>query len=84
MSEFFSPRAIGFPRVLASLGLGQSEVFLLKCLVAAGQEHVLRSESIESGFGVFYADEFVEELRKLIRMLTEIEWFYDCIGGIIG
>ncbi|XXG85906.1 hypothetical protein AAC387_Pa11g0905 [Persea americana] len=82
--EFFSTRATGASRVLASLDVGCSELFLLKCLVAAGQEHVLRSESLESGFGVFYADEFGQELGKLIRTLGEIERFYDCIGGIIG
>lgn len=84
MREFFSTRATGASRVLASLEVGCSELFLLKCLVAAGQEHVLRSESLESGFGVFYADEFGQELGKLIRTLGEIERFYDCIGGIIG
>ncbi|OMO50056.1 hypothetical protein CCACVL1_30665 [Corchorus capsularis] len=36
----------GFERVLGSLGLGLNASFLIKCLIAAGQEHVL-----DMGFG---------------------------------
>ncbi|XP_073009831.1 UTP--glucose-1-phosphate uridylyltransferase 3, chloroplastic [Typha latifolia] len=106
--------------------LEPSEVFLIKCLVAAGQEHVLGSEvdwggggagegrkedggalksalyaladmienwSFEGhGVGVAVGDDGVggmgigelEMLRKLLKVLGEIEQFYDCIGGIIG
>ncbi|XP_058110341.1 UTP--glucose-1-phosphate uridylyltransferase 3, chloroplastic isoform X2 [Magnolia sinica] len=68
-------------RVFSLLGLERAELFLLKCLVAAGQEHVL-----ESAYGAFYGDgeSSLAELRKLVQILGEIEWFYDCIGGVIG
>lgn len=116
----------GFERVLGSLGLGLNEVFLVKCLVAAGQHHVLdmgfgfaeregdgvRSsvktalyalvEMIEKwdvinggsgggreGFaksqnGCVLVDEESEDLKKLLKLLGEVEEFYDCIGGIVG
>ncbi|XP_022746783.1 UTP--glucose-1-phosphate uridylyltransferase 3, chloroplastic-like isoform X2 [Durio zibethinus] len=113
----------GFERVLGSLGLGLNELFLVKCLVAAGQDHVfdmgfgereedgLRSsvktalyalvEMIEKwdvnnggsggkeGFaksqkGSVLVDEESGDLKKLLKILGEIEEFYDCIGGIIG
>ncbi|XVF24165.1 hypothetical protein REPUB_Repub13aG0103800 [Reevesia pubescens] len=115
----------GFERVFGSPGLGLNELFLLKCLVAAGQGHVLdmgfgfeererdgvRSsvktalyalvEMIEKldvnnggnggrqGFvktqnGSVLVAEESEDLKKLLKILGEIEKFYDCIGGIIG
>lgn len=90
------------------------EVFLLKCLVVAGQEHVLGFEfdwgrrveagdelrkalyalgnmiekwSSQNGGGtqtedVDMAD--MEMLKRLLKLLGEMEQFYDCIGGIIG
>ncbi|XP_057980825.1 UTP--glucose-1-phosphate uridylyltransferase 3, chloroplastic isoform X2 [Malania oleifera] len=39
--DFFGGYRKGFARVLAPLGLDSYELFLLKCVVAAGQEHVL-------------------------------------------
>ncbi|KAF3330620.1 UDP-sugar [Carex littledalei] len=90
------------------------EVFLLKCLVVAGQEHVLGFEfdwgrRVDAGDELrkaFYAlgnmiekwslhnggedqTEVVdmaemEMLNKLLKLLGEMEQFYDCIGGIIG
>ncbi|XP_020114095.1 UTP--glucose-1-phosphate uridylyltransferase 3, chloroplastic [Ananas comosus] len=99
------------------------EVYLLKCLVAAGQGHVLGSELdwgggggggdrvegsalrsalytladlvekwslhghasgiVDDGVGGLGVGE-MELLRKLLKILGEIEQFYDCIGGIIG
>ncbi|KAL5710087.1 UTP--glucose-1-phosphate uridylyltransferase 3 [Ranunculus cassubicifolius] len=94
-------------RVLRLVKLEAYELYLLKSLVAAGQEHVLNSEfEFESKKGnlrsVFYGladmienwdrigseekddDEVVKPLRKLLRILRDVEQFYDCIGGIIG
>ncbi|CAL0327916.1 unnamed protein product [Lupinus luteus] len=118
-------RGNAFSRVLATVDLCREEVFLLKCLVAAGQQHVLEiggngfdsssssssssssvsslksalyslAEMIENwdshnrngGFrnkmGMALGDEEIRELKKLLASLSEIERFYDCIGGIIG
>lgn len=41
VKSFFYSRHSGFSRFLGVLNLDKFEVFLLKCLVAAGQEHVL-------------------------------------------
>ncbi|XP_031109281.1 UTP--glucose-1-phosphate uridylyltransferase 3, chloroplastic [Ipomoea triloba] len=41
VKSFFYSRHSGFSRFLGALNLDKYEVFLLKCLVAAGQEHVL-------------------------------------------
>ncbi|KAL6003201.1 hypothetical protein ACLOJK_023424 [Asimina triloba] len=68
-------------RFFSSHGMGPYEMFLLKCLVAAGQEHVL-----EGVYGVLIGQGGggVTELRKLTRLLDEVERFYDCFGGVIG
>lgn len=120
--DFFAARRGGISEVLDFLET--AEVFLLKCMVAAGQGHVLGSE-LDSGGGsgggsvghlvegsalksAFIAlagviekwnldSEWVdgdrigdvgvgviEPLKKLLKTLSEIEQFYDCIGGIIG
>lgn len=90
------------------------EIFLLKCLVVAGQEHVLGFDfdwgkrfesgselrrafyalgnmiegwSVDNGNGTQTADADVAEmdmLKKLLKLLGEMEQFYNCIGGIIG
>ncbi|XP_050387165.1 UTP--glucose-1-phosphate uridylyltransferase 3, chloroplastic isoform X2 [Argentina anserina] len=113
-----------FSAVLASLDLSPSELFLFKCLVAAGQEHVLGwgydfvggesqvEESARSSVkAAFYSiaeliekldvngdglgkkkkkirfaldDEDLEDLKKLLKNLGEVEQFYNCIGGVIG
>ncbi|KAK4792547.1 hypothetical protein SAY86_022982 [Trapa natans] len=110
VKQFFHKRAS------RSLGLDSYELFLLKCLVAAGQEHVLGTwerevESTRSSmktalyalvemiermdlnggevaqkrkFSRSLEEEEAEDLKKLLKMLREIEEFYDCIGGIIG
>ncbi|GLT92937.1 hypothetical protein SLE2022_107470 [Rubroshorea leprosula] len=54
VKHFFNTR--GFARVLTSLNFGLEESFLVKCLVAAGQEHVL-----ENGFV------FVDEKENVLR-----------------
>ncbi|OVA02764.1 hypothetical protein BVC80_9093g113 [Macleaya cordata] len=119
VKDFF--QTSGFSRVLSSIQLELSEIVLLKCLVAAGQEHVLSSEldfvheEFQSGKSslrsAFYAladmvenwdlnggggegtgrkrdelgkDRILAPLRELLRILAEIEQFYNCIGGIIG
>lgn len=113
---FFAARSGGISKVLAFLE--PAEVFLLKCLVAAGQGHVLGSELDSSGGGhrvegsdlksAFFAlagliekrdlnGEWVdgdrigdggvgdiEPLKKLLKTLSGVEQFHDCIGGIIG
>ncbi|GFP89441.1 probable serine/threonine-protein phosphatase 2a regulatory subunit b'' subunit ton2 [Phtheirospermum japonicum] len=87
----------------------------MKCVVAAGQEHMLGEfgRGLENGElemgrssikNALYAlaemiekwdangggrnkglrDEEREALRSLLKMLREVEEFYDCIGGIIG
>ncbi|KAH7537591.1 hypothetical protein FEM48_Zijuj03G0109200 [Ziziphus jujuba var. spinosa] len=123
VKSFFNSRRYGFSRALASLNLSEYELFLLKCLVAAGQEHVLSfgcefvdsevesvrssvksalyalvemiekldvngggggGQSLESNIGFALNDEDINDLRKLLKILGEVERFYDCIGGIIG
>ncbi|ESQ44484.1 hypothetical protein EUTSA_v10005783mg [Eutrema salsugineum] len=39
--RFFSDNRGGLSKVLASLGLNSKEMFLVKCVIAAGQEHAL-------------------------------------------
>lgn len=99
----------------AGVSLSDYELFLLKCVVAAGQEHVLcefgrelengeletRRSSIRSAFYALavmienwdgsggdgsqrWDEERRAALTSLLKMLGEVEQFYDCIGGIIG
>lgn len=99
----------------AGVSLSDYELFLLKCVAAAGQEHVLGEfgRELENGeleMGMSYlksalyalagmienwdgnggagSQRFDEEervaLKSLLKMLGEVEQFYDCIGGIIG
>lgn len=99
----------------AGLSLSDYELFLLKCVVATGQEHVLGEFGKELGNGeldmglgslksaLYALAEMIENwdenggaggkrideeertaLRSLLKMLREVEQFYDCIGGIIG
>ncbi|KAG9140786.1 hypothetical protein Leryth_006966 [Lithospermum erythrorhizon] len=97
--------------------MSDDELFLLKCVVAAGQEHVLCGGEFRSGVdsvstnsnksslksalyvlvemiekwdvkggveGVGIGEDEVEALRSLLKVLGELEKFYDCIGGIVG
>lgn len=117
VKQFFNSKRNGFSRVLSSLNLDLHQLFLLKCLVAAGQEHVLSlgfefvGSEFESARGSLKSalyvlvemierwdggaglgkksdgtlkDEEVGDLKHLLKILGEIEQFYDCIGGIIG
>ncbi|GAV90736.1 hypothetical protein CFOL_v3_34140 [Cephalotus follicularis] len=117
VKQFFfnSSKANDNVRVLDSLNLDLNESFLIKCLVAAGQEHVLSfgfemaSETTvtvrsslktalyalakiieecdvnKSGVGgVVLHNEEIGDFKRLLKILGEIEQFYDCIGGIIG
>lgn len=123
VSGFFNSSFSGFARVLESAGLDLYEMYLVKCVIAAGQEHVISygmERMVERGFefetrsvlkNAFYslvemieswdvvdggasnsgkvgkrelmAEEIVN-LRKLLKILKELESFYNCIGGIIG
>ncbi|XP_010504481.1 PREDICTED: UTP--glucose-1-phosphate uridylyltransferase 3, chloroplastic isoform X2 [Camelina sativa] len=47
--RFFSENRGGFSKVLGSLGLNSEEMFLVKCVIAAGQEHAL-CMNYEEGF----------------------------------
>ncbi|KZV39269.1 hypothetical protein F511_14570 [Dorcoceras hygrometricum] len=101
---FFKSRGTKF------VGLSRFQLYLLKCVVAAGQEHVLSefggecelelsyvrkalyslAERIENwdgnggGKGESLKEKERGALESLLRMLGEVEQFYDCIGGIIG
>lgn len=100
-------------RVLEILNLDDYQVYLLKCLVAAGQEHVIGVEiesssgevsansawksalyalaemienwdaSVES-HGLRFGEGDVAAMTSLLKIIAEVEEFYDCIGGIIG
>ncbi|KAG9453564.1 hypothetical protein H6P81_006468 [Aristolochia fimbriata] len=100
--NFFSGRATS----VTSLALKPFELFLLKCLVVAGQEHVLLTEfdgdfesdrsDLKSAFYVLVGliekweaggtgpPDFMSKVKKLVKLLEDIEKFYDCIGGILG
>ncbi|PIM98585.1 UTP--glucose-1-phosphate uridylyltransferase [Handroanthus impetiginosus] len=99
----------------AEVSLSDYDMYLLKCMVAAGQEHVLGECGRESEDGdlemgkssiksALYAlaamienwdvngdgrsqglkDEYRAQLKSLLKMLGDVDQFYDCIGGIIG
>lgn len=103
---FFKSRGNKF----SGVGLSRFQLYLLKCVVAAGQEHVLSefdgecelemnsvrkalyslAEMIENwdgnggGKGEGLKEEERVALESLLKMLGEVEQFYDCIGGIVG
>ncbi|KAJ8764174.1 hypothetical protein K2173_005094 [Erythroxylum novogranatense] len=118
---FFESRKKSLARLFAALNLGSRELFLFKCLVAAGQQHVLCSgmefaeseelqssrssvkkalwalvemiesfdlsgdgKRLEKSISLGLEEDRIDDLRKLIKSLGEIEQFYGCIGGIIG
>ncbi|XP_074287197.1 UTP--glucose-1-phosphate uridylyltransferase 3, chloroplastic isoform X2 [Silene latifolia] len=120
--RFFNSTRSEFARVLESLRLDSFELYLVKCVVAAGQEHVIDSysggadveereyesssargslksalyalvEMIESwdmvgevnlGVSKGLVDHEIVAFEKLLRILKDLESFYDCIGGILG
>lgn len=81
---FFHARKNRFVTFLESLNFDEHQVYLLKCVVAAGQEHLLLGGEFEVGRGLGYGEEDIKALRSLLKTLGEVEQFYDCIGGIIG
>ncbi|KAF2319152.1 hypothetical protein GH714_013602 [Hevea brasiliensis] len=96
VKHFFNSHRNGVCKALALLNLGSRELFLLKCLVAAGQEHVLSlgielvENEVESArnsvkSALYALAEMIGRgywgLEKALKTLGEIEQFYDCIGG---
>ncbi|GKE93585.1 UTP--glucose-1-phosphate uridylyltransferase 3, chloroplastic, partial [Tanacetum coccineum] len=59
--------------------LDEYQFYLLKCIVAAGQEHVLNS-----GYEVDGNAEVLSSLNSLLQTLRDVDEFYNCIGGIVG
>ncbi|RVW42316.1 UTP--glucose-1-phosphate uridylyltransferase 3, chloroplastic [Vitis vinifera] len=86
--RFFCSGKSGVSRVLGSVSCDSYELFLVKCLVAAGQEHMIEKWEVSGAEGLGkkngVADEEIGALKKLLKTLRETEQFYDCIGGIIG
>ncbi|XP_068644219.1 UTP--glucose-1-phosphate uridylyltransferase 3, chloroplastic-like [Aristolochia californica] len=104
--SFFSGRG----NSVAKLAIKPYELFLLKCLVAAGQEHVLLPEFdgdfesersvLRSAFYVLvdliekwdggvsgprdFKEGNVSTVKRLAKLLGDVEKFYDCIGGLVG
>lgn len=60
VKRFFNSSSNGFSMVLASLNLTPDELFLFKCLVAAGQEHVL-------GWGFEFVQSEMESVRSSVK-----------------
>lgn len=74
VKQFFNSRRNWFCRVFPALNLELYECFLLKCLVAAGQEHVL-SLGIESVEGEFETARGVVKhaLYSLVDMIEKLD-----------
>ncbi|KAF5453698.1 hypothetical protein F2P56_028584 [Juglans regia] len=70
----------GFSTVLASLNLDSYELFLVKCLVAAGQEHVLSFESqpVQSESELARSS-LKSALYALVEMIEKVD--VDRVGG---
>lgn len=60
VKRFFNSSSNGFFMVFASLNLTPYEFFLFKCLVAAGQEHVL-------GWGFEFVQSEMESVRSSVK-----------------
>ncbi|KAF2319143.1 hypothetical protein GH714_013553 [Hevea brasiliensis] len=60
VKHFFNSHRNGVCKALALLNLGSRELFLLKCLVAAGQEHVL-------SLGIELVENEVESARNSVK-----------------
>ena len=63
-------------RVLSNVGF--EEAYLVKCMVAVGQEAVLESRASDDPIHVSNA------LRALCATLKHVESFYDMLGGVVG
>ena len=62
-------------RVLSNIET--EDAFLLKCVAAAGQAHVLRVTTNDPVT-------VVNKLRPLVQTLRNVERFYDMLGGLVG
>ncbi|VVA18419.1 PREDICTED: UTP--glucose-1-phosphate uridylyltransferase [Prunus dulcis] len=85
VKRFFNSSNNGFSTVLASLSLTPYELFLFKCLVAAGQEHVL-------GWGFEFVQSEMESVRSsvksalyaLVSMIEKLDVNGEGLGENIG
>ncbi|XWS65817.1 hypothetical protein CRYUN_Cryun05aG0146200 [Craigia yunnanensis] len=68
----------GFERVLGSLGLGLNKLFLVKCLVSAGQEHVIE---MGFGFGERKGDGVRSSVKTALYALVEMIEKWDANNG---
>ncbi|KAH1160451.1 hypothetical protein AAZX31_11G235800 [Glycine max] len=81
VKRFFRSRH-GLARVLASLQLSSDQLFLLKCVVAAGQEHVLclgETESLESSASAAAAT--MSAVKSALYALAEMIENMDSFNG---
>ncbi|WVZ07802.1 hypothetical protein V8G54_021148 [Vigna mungo] len=84
VKRFFSSGR-GLARVLASLRLSSDQLFLLKCVVAAGQEHVLcldGTESLESAAAAASTASAVKSALYAIAEMIENLNSFDGNGGV--
>jgi len=84
VKRFFSSGR-GLARVLASLRLSSDQLFLLKCVVAAGQEHVLcldGTESLESAAAAAATVSAVKSALYAIAEMIENLNSFDGNGGV--
>ncbi|TKY47567.1 hypothetical protein E2542_SST29627 [Spatholobus suberectus] len=84
VKRFFGSRH-GVARVLASLQLNSDQLFLLKCLVAAGQEHVLcfgETEALDSAAAT--ASAVKSALYALAEMIENLNSYNGNAGAGLG
>lgn len=80
VKQFFDRRKNhnNLARFLSSLSLGSFQLYLIKCLIAAGQEHVLN-------YGMEYVDSEVQSVRSEVKSalyaLVEMIERWDIQGG---
>ncbi|KAF7816504.1 UTP--glucose-1-phosphate uridylyltransferase 3, chloroplastic [Senna tora] len=75
---FGSHKNAGFSRVLASLNLCSEDLFLLKCLIAAGQEHVL---SLGFQLGETEMNSTTSSIKSALYALAEMIENLDVYNG---
>jgi hypothetical protein len=87
----FLVSAAGAPAAAMIEGLPVEDQFLLLCLPAIGQGHVLQqgaapaaSAAAAAAFVSSPMEEAHPELPKLLETLRRVETFYDSLGGILG
>lgn len=83
VKRFFTSRNNEFSRVVESVNLDKYELFLLKCVVAAGQEHVVASgtDTVEGNF-VSGRDSLKSALYTLAEMIEN--WDAGSFGKKVG